>query len=353
MSVYKKARKEGTIAWYYYFCHRGQRYRAVGGTTKTEALRTQEKVRSMVIMGEHNLLPNAKDSKFDDFSATYLQRRQHLRCRKRDSLSVRMLLNSFRDYTLKQITPGDIEDYKAKRLDQGLSPASINRELTCLKGMYSLAIKWKDATYNPVKDVDLLKEPPGRTRYLSEDEAQRLIESADKYLRPIIITALNTGMRLGEILSLTWRQIYVECVFDPYIEIENSKNNKKRHIPLNDTMIALLESMDRQQDDFVFHGLRGKPVKCIKAPWLQTLKKAGITDFRFHDLRHTFASHFVMKGGDIMPLKDILGHSFLKMVERYTHLASSHKRHQMNNLSGVFTTRHPNATSTKSVVNAT
>jgi integrase len=352
MSVYKKVRKDGTVAWYYYFCHKGKRYRAVGGTTKTEALRTQEKVRSMVIMGEHDLLPHAKDPKFDDFSVIYLQRRQHLRCRKRDSLSVRMLLNTFRNYTLKQITPGNIEDYKVKRLDEGLSPASINRELACLKRMYNLAIKWKEATVNPVKDVDFLEGPPGRTRYLSEDEAQRLIESANKYLRPIIITALNTGMRLEEVLSLTWRQIYVECVFDPYIEIENTKNNKKRHIPLNDDMLAMLETLERKQDGFVFHGLRGKPVKHIKDPWHEALKKAGITDFRFHDLRHTFASHFIMKGGDIMTLKNILGHSSLKMVERYTHLASSHKRQQMNNLSGAFTTRHLNATSTKSATHA-
>ncbi|MBN1481464.1 site-specific integrase [candidate division KSB1 bacterium] len=351
MPVYKKVRKDGTSAWYYDFCYRGQRYRAVGGTTKTQALRIQEKVRSMVMLGEYGLVAQVKDPKFEDFAVTYLQRRQHLRSQKRDNLSVRTLTPFFRGRTLKRISAGDIEDYISKRLAEGRAPATVNRELTCLKRMYNLAIKWKEATYNPVNDVDFLEEPPGRTRYLSEEEAQRLIDSAIDHLKPIIITALNTGMRLGEILNLKWQQVHIERVLDPYIEVENTKNNKKRNIPLNDDMVVLLDSIAHKEDDFVFHGLFGDPVKYIKVPWRTALKRANIKDFRFHDLRHTFASHFIMKGGDAMTLKEILGHSSLKMVERYTHLASSHKRRQVNNLNGAFTIRHLYATSAAKAMN--
>mgnify|MGYP006278437389 CR=1 FL=1 len=352
MSVFPKPRKDGTTAWYYDFQHNGTRYRAVGGTTKTQALRMQEKVRSQVLSGEYDLTVGARDPLFDEFAETFLRRRQHLQSQKRDALSVRNLLVFFQGRTLKAITAGDIADYISKRLKDGRAPGTINRELTCLKRMYNLAIRWKDARSNPVNDVDVLEEPPGRTRYLTEAEAQLLIESAIDHLKPIIITALNTGMRLGEILSLTWRQVHMGTDMDPYIEIEHAKNNKKRHIPLNDDMIDLLSAQERGSDDFVFHGLYGGPVKHIKVPWRTALHRAGITDFRFHDLRHTFASHFIMKGGDAMTLKDILGHSSLKMVERYTHLASSYKRRQVNNLTGAFSKRHLSATSAKQAVHA-
>ena len=116
-----------------------------------------------------------------------------------------------------------------------------------------------------------------------------------------------------------------------------TKNNKKRFIPLNEDMIALLQGLERKDDGFVFHGRYGHPIKGIKDPWKNSLKRAGIIDFRFHDLRQTFASHFVMKGGDILTLKEILGHSSMKMVERYAHLAAAHKRRQINVLNGSFT----------------
>ena len=347
MSVYKKKRKDGTSAWFFDFTYKGRRYRELGGATRTQALRIQERVRNQVISGEYKLDVQGNNTKIENFAETYLKRRQHLWSSKRDNLSVRTLLSYFKGKTLNTITSADVEDYLARRLKDGVANGTINRELSCLKRMFNLAIKWKEAKGNPVNDVDFLKEPPGRTRFLYEEEAQTLIEAASPHLKPIIITALNTGMRRGEILSLMWNQVFIDEAIDPYLEIRKAKNNKRRIIPLNNDMIELLQSIGKGDDEFVFHGKYGKPLKGIKEPWQNALKKTGILDFRFHDLRHTFASHFIMKGGDVLTLKDVLGHSSMKMVERYAHLATAFKRRQINLLNGSFSIRHPNATSKK------
>ena len=175
MSVYPKKRKDGSTAWFFDFMHQGVRYREVGGATKSQAIRTLDKKRTEALNEEHGFQKNVTNPRIEDFAETYLARRKHLRFHKRDALSVRTLLKYFRGQNLMSITPASIEDYIGSRLKDGLANGTINRELTCLKRMYSLAIKWGDATHNPVKKVEFLKEPPGRTKYLSEEEANRLI----------------------------------------------------------------------------------------------------------------------------------------------------------------------------------
>ena len=333
------------------FMFQRQRHRGIGGTTKTQALRALEKRRSEVLSGDFGLVNKVGNPKIEEFAEVYLKRRQHLRSHKRDALSVRTLLKFFKGESLMSIKPANIEDYIGSRLKEGVSNATINRELACLKKMYNLAIKWGEAKRNPVTDVEFLEEPPGRTRFLSEEEAQRLIECSSEHLKPIVMTALNTGMRLGEILSLKWDQVHIKKVIEPYLEISETKNNKKRFVPLNDDMLELLQSLQHSGSEFVFLGTRGKRLTEIKKPFANALKRAGIEDFRFHDLRHTFASHYIMSGGDLLALKEILGHADLTMVQRYAHLASSHKRRQINNLSGKFAICHPIATAEKMAQN--
>jgi len=349
MSVFFKKRKDGTAAWFYDFMYNKVKYRGVGGTTKTQALRALDKKRSEVLSGEIGLIAKVGNPKIDKFAETSLERRQHLRSHKRDDLSVRTLMKFFKGKVLLAINPSDIEDYIAKRRNENVANGTINRELACLKRMFNLAIKWGEAKKNPVNDVDYLEEPPGRTRFLSEEEAQNLIECAGDHLKPIIMTALNTGMRLSEILSLTWEQVHIDKVIEPYIEISQTKNNKKRFVPLDDDMVDLFQSMRKNHSQHVFLGTRGEPLKSVRKPFDKALKRADISDFKFHDLGHTFASHYVMNGGDPLALKEILCHSNLRMVERYAHLASSHKHRQINNLNGKFKICHPIATSNETL----
>ncbi len=356
MGIFKQKRRDGTVTWYYDFTYRKRRYRGLGGTTMTQALRALEKVRTKVLSGEFELESQSNNPTIEKFAKKYLaNRRYRLRDWKRDALSVRTLLNSQRlkSKVLSAINPSDIEGYISDRKNDGVSNATINRELACLKRMYSLAIKWDDTKKSPAADVDLLEEPPGRTRFLTAEECQRLVECSQEHLRPIVLTALLTGMRLGELLNLKWDHVHIDHVIDPYIEIEISKNNKKRFIPLNSEMVELLSALRAKSrgPGHVFLSIRGKPLQSVRKPFIRALKEANISDFRFHDLRHTFASHFVMNGGDLLALKEILGHSSLQMVQRYAHLSAAHKREQINNLSGLFTKIcHKYDSSGKSVV---
>lgn len=333
----------------------GHRYRAIGGTTMTQALRSLEKVRNKVISGDYDLCEKPGNPQIEDFVVTYLGRRQHLKSRKRDALSARILLRYFKGNRLAEITPANIEDYIAKRKSEGVANATVNRELACLKRMFNLAIRWKEAKKNPVNDVDFLRENPGRTRFLSQEEAKRLLDCCSRSLYPIVFTGLNTGMRLSEILGLTWERVHTESVMDPYIEITNTKSGKDRFVPLNNEMIELFQKLkiEKRHKNIVFVGDRGKPLKTVKKPFETALTHAGILNFRFHDLRHTFASYFLMRGGDVLTLKEFLGHSSMKMVERYAHLAPGHKVRQINNLSGVFSGKdcHPNANAHKNEQN--
>jgi integrase len=337
MSVFFEIRKNGTKAWYYDFMYHRIRYRGVGGTSKTQALRALEKRRNEVMNEEFGIKIRPSIVLIQDFADKYLTRRTHMRSHKRDELSVRTLLKFFRNQTLHSIKPYDIEDYKTKRIKDGVANATVNRELACLKHMYNLAIKWEDALRNPVKDVDFLEEPPGRTRFLDEEECQRLLDCCGDHLKPIVMTALHTGMRKGEILLLTWKQVHIDRVINPFIELTETKNNKKRFIPLTDNMVQLLLNMPRQSEYMFLNPFRKQPMECIRKSFGNALERAGITDFRFHDLRHTFASHFIMSGGDMLTLKSILGHSSMKMVERYAHLAKEHMVKQIKNLDDKFT----------------
>jgi integrase len=337
MGVFTIKRKDGSKAWYYSFMYNGVRYRKLGGSTKTQALLAMEKVRNSVFNEDYGLVEKVKNPRIEDFAKTFLERRKHIRSFKRDELSVRILLRYFRGKTMSSISSASIEDYIHYRKASGVSNSTINRELACLKRMYNLAIRWKEVRINPVTEIDFLEEPPGRTRFLSLKEAKRLIEKASEPIKPIIITALNTGMRLGEILSLRWSQVHIENMTDPAIEIIESKNNKKRFVPLNEDMIKLFNNIRSKNDsDHVFIGERGRPLRSIRNTFNLAMDRADIKDFRFHDLRHTFASHYLMSGGELLSLREILGHSDLKMVQRYAHLASKYKREMINNLSSKF-----------------
>ncbi|MBN2413388.1 site-specific integrase [candidate division KSB1 bacterium] len=336
MSVYKKSRKDGSRAWFYDFSHNGVRYRGVAGSTKTQALIVQDKIRAKVLNGEYDLKDKYNNQRFEDFAQKYSRRNSHLRSYKRIKIFLNNLTAFFSGNVLSNITANEIEEYKSKRLVDGVTKTTVNRELECLRRMYNLAVKWGDAKTNPVNNVDFFKEPPGRTRYLTLEDAKSLLDNCNVFLKPVVFTALNTGMRLSEILTLRWNQVHIRSVIDPYIELSETKSNKKRSIPLNDDMVELLNQLYPNDSEYVFLNVTGMPFKSVKISFHTALKKSEILDFRFHDLRHTFASHFIMNGGDLLTLKEILGHSSLKMVARYTHLAQKHKLRQINNLVGKF-----------------
>jgi integrase len=177
-----------------------------------------------------------------------------------------------------------------------------------------------------VRKVKLLEENNRRLRYLAKEECQKLVNLCGNHLRPIVITALNTGMRRGEILGLKWDNVDLKHGF---ILLDKTKNGDRREIPINETLRQTFKSIERRLEvPYVFFNPLTDPIVPygdIKNAFNRACRKAGIKDFHFHDLRHTFASHLVMAGIDITTVKELLGHKTLTMTLRYAHLAPSHK----------------------------
>jgi integrase len=238
---------------------------------------------------------------------------------------IRQLVEEFGNLYVKDLDTMLVERYQGKYL-RTRKPATANRMLACLKHMLTKAVDWNMAneeTLKRVRKVKFLKENNIRLRFLNVDECKRLIECCPKHLKPIVTTAVNTGMRRGEILSLKWKQIDLR---HGYISLTDTKSGEGREVPINNTLGEMFVEMPHSiESTYVFTNKDGDPYKEIKRSFSTALRKAEIYGFRFHDLRHTFASQLVMKGVDLTTVKELLGHKSIIMTMRYAHLAPEHK----------------------------
>ncbi len=247
----------------------------------------------------------------------------------------------FEGYTIQEITPEMIERFKTE-LSAKVSQQTVNRYLTTLRAMFNKAIQWGYLKDSPMNKVEFFREPPGRLRFLNPEEIQKLIDSSPEHLRPIIIVALNTGLRKSEILSLRWDQIdFVHNV----ITVIGKKTGERRIIPMNKTVKTTLMKLPRTSE-YIFPGPKGKPIQSIKKSFKTACKKAGIENFRFHDLRHTFASYLVMAGVDLRTVAQLLGHKTLRMVMRYSHLSQDHLQKAVDRIGTIMAHQSPGDTFT-------
>jgi integrase len=355
MGVYLRGK-----SWYIDFYYEGKRYtEKVGKVAKNVAEEKLDIKRSEVIRGEWK--PKKIQISFDKFKEEYLELTRGDKKPKsslRDECSLKHLSKAFDGKMLSEINPLLIERYKKTRKEEGAEPATINRELGCLRHMFNMAIAWGKAQSYPFgfgkNKVKLLKEPKGKDRILSEDEEARLLEAVrlttkSQHLEPIIITALNTGMRKGEILNLKWSNVDFKT---GHILVEETKNGEIRRVPMNKKLTAILESGKKiSKGEYVFSE-NGKPYGDVKTGWWSALKKAKIEGFRFHDLRHTFGSRLGMAGVDIRTIQELMGHKDIKMTMRYSHPTPEHKKNAVKMLDGVttfFTTVDKNPDSHKVV----
>ena len=257
----------------------------------------------------------------DEYFETYIK------VNHRDWRTEGYILNQFRrffrpDTWFQSISMRQVERFKAARIGE-VAPATVNRNLARLKHLFNTAIKWGYLYENPAKPVKLLRENNRRLRYLTKDEMDRLIAVSTRNLKPIIVMAINTGMRRGEIFNLQWSHVDLK---NRIIEVADSKNGDQRFTHINDTLLNTLQLLPHRIDTpYVFPGKNGGRLTDIKKPFLNARKRAGLDDVRFHDLRHTFASHLVMAGVDLTTVKEHLGHKSTKMTERYSHLSPKHK----------------------------
>ncbi|MCC7201869.1 MAG: site-specific integrase [Nitrospirae bacterium] len=239
---------------------------------------------------------------------------------------IKQLIPTYGNLPLRRFSTSVVEQLQTDLIKRGLKNCSCNKVLNILKHMFSKAADWdmvESEVLKNVRKVKLLRDDSERLRYLSKEECQALINACDPHLKPIVITALNTGMRRGEILSLRWDNIDLKHGF---ILLDVTKNGEKRQIPIHDTLRKTLTGITRRIDiQHVFYDpITGKQYKDVKHSFQTACKRAGIRDFHFHDLRHTFASQLVMTGVDITTVGKLLGHKTLAMTLRYSHLAPEH-----------------------------
>jgi len=327
--------KRGKV-WYLDFTYRGRRIRkAVGKDKKTAELALKD-IEVRIAKEEHLGIHENKRVLFKDFAKDYLGYSKVNKAPgsyRRDKTNIKNLSSEFKGKFLSEISIAEIEKYKARRIKK-VSPASVNRELACLSHMFTLAIRWGIVSRNPMRGIKKLKEPPGRLRFLTVDEIGRLIRACSPHLKPIVITALNTGMRKSEILNLKWKDV---DFVNRTITVRKSKNNEVRIIPINGVLYKILKNLHRfKKSEWVFPGKDGKPLGDFKRAFKTALRRAGIEDFRFHDLRHTFASHLVMNGVNIRTVQQLLGHKDIKMTMKYSHLSRDFVQEAVSHLDGIW-----------------
>lgn len=249
------------------------------------------------------------------------------------------------DTLLTEINPHLIEQFKIYRLKE-VKPATVNRSLSYLKHAFKMAIEWGFLKDNPASSVKKLREPSGRVRWLRPIEVEELIECSNERLKSIALFAINTGLRAGEIKKLKWNDIFMksldsDMVFNNSVNIQyldyskggvfvrESKNNSSRIVPMNDMVLKIIKELPRK-NDFVFEG------KGFRGSFEDARIKAKLSDFVFHDLRHTFASYLVMNGVDIRTVQYLMGHKDIKMTARYSHLSQGHLQNAVDKLNSIF-----------------
>jgi integrase len=248
--------------------------------------------------------------------------------------SMKRLLAVFGRTRLDEITKVKVRTYMSQRKREGVGDATVNREVACIKGVLTKALEWEYITKHPLSGLKLLPEPPPKDRYLTKEEANGLIRVSSSYLRNIIILALGTGMRKGEIFNLTWDDVKFDELFNFGQITMIGKGGKKRRIRMNKAVHNLfvqLEKSDHSQ--YVFTSSKtGTKFTDVKRSFKTALKAAGIENFRFHDLRHTAASWMVMEGVSLYAVKEILGHADIKTTQRYAHLSPGYLEREIGKL---------------------
>lgn len=238
------------------------------------------------------------------------------------------------DRNLDELTGKDIDEFRATMKSEEKT-TMFNRVFTTLAHLYTIALE--DGTIQsvpfPTKRMKFTEKR--RLRYLHPDEVARLIDACAEHLRPIVITAVHTGGRKEEILSM---RLGVEVDLEARsIHLTKTKNDEERFIPINDTLLATLtaQAEGKRKGDYLFTW-QGKRILDVKTAFHTALATAGITDFHFHDLRHTFASNLVMNGASLYDIKELLGHKDIKMTMIYAELSKKHKAKVVTILDRVF-----------------
>jgi len=329
MRIFKKG-----DTWYVDYFYNGHRIRRRIGPNKKEAEAVLAKIRSQIIERTYFDIKKNEKVRFDGMAQRYMD--SHSRVNNSAStfhLNPYIISNLSRYFGgkyLYDISELDIERYKGIRLQDGVKKSTVNRELNLLRGILNKAKAW-GIIKTELPKVALFKVDNIRVRYLDEAEAKRLVQVCQEPLKSIVLVALNTGMRRGEVLNLRWQDINFT---ERFITVRETKSKKNRHIPMNQQTFDVLHAIFRHTPgDYVFPGDKLGSHLCPSyiTHWFgKTVKEAEIKDFHLHDLRHTFASWLVMSGVDLTTVSQLLGHQNYQMTLKYAHLSPEHRQYAVD-----------------------
>ncbi len=320
-------RRNGSPHWQMCFFVNGNKVRM---STKTKNKKSAQKIfdrtKGQVAEGTFKLKPDCRMT-FEKLVEEFIEK--HSKVEKTNPLVdvhlSKRLIKFFGQTPIEKITPLDLKEWRKWRVEHvtqrgtKIKKSSVNRELALLKTMFNLAVEWGWLSESPANSMKPLKGETKRMRFLTNEEISHLLSCAPGYMKPIIITAISTGMRRGEILNLKWKEVDLEHGF---IRVVKTKNHESRDIPVNRYLAETLEGLSesREPGGYVFCNGNGKKRCTIGQAFRKATAKAGLEDFRFHDLRHTAASLFASRGCDIVTLQHLLGHKSILMTQRYAHL---------------------------------
>ncbi|MBX3708210.1 MAG: site-specific integrase [Gammaproteobacteria bacterium] len=303
----------------------------------TDAKRWVQQTESAIREGRHFKTTEAKRRTLGEMIDRYIKDilPSKPKNQKNRSLHLNWWKSELGKYTLADITPPIICEHRDKlakvTTTRGTlrSPSTVVRYMAALSHAFTVAVnEWQWLDNSPMRKVTKPQEPRGRVRFLSDEERIRLLtackESDSPYLYITVVLALSTGGRRMEILGLHWQDIDLTRGI---ITLHETKNGQRRALALTGHALELMKThakIRRVNCDLVFPGKNQKKPVDVRTPWENALKRAEITDFKWHDLRHSCASYLAMNGASLAEIAEILGHKTLQMVKRYAHLSDSH-----------------------------
>lgn len=319
--------------WWMSFVHQGRQIRRTTGSTDrrlAEAILAKVKVK--LIEGQYFDRLEEQERTFQEMAERYVKERVAGASRhgeRRAKCMLAHLLPVFGHMVLAHVTPKEIAAYKWRRQQEQAAPATIVKELAFMKTAFNVAIReWEWCRDNPVCRVSMGKVNNARVRYCDDETFARLYQACPTWLQPIVMVARYTGLRRENVVSLQWEQVDLAR---GVVILDHTKNGDRLGIPLCDPAMKTLETLKPSRpyaSGAVFLRTTGEPVTgdMVTIAFRRVCKAVGVVNFRFHDLRHTFASALVQKGVDLYRAQRLLGHRDGRMTQRYAHLAPENLR---------------------------
>ncbi len=340
-NIEKRVSKDGKTSYRVKIRLKGSPSQSATFERLTDAKKWTQQTESAIREGRHFKTTEAKRHTLTDLIDRYIQDvLPSKKSAKDQTQQLKWWKAEIGSHTLSDVTPSLLAECRDKLgreitvRKKPRSPASVVRYIAALSHAFTIAVKeWGWLEDNPMRKVTKPKESRGRVRFLSDDERIRLLkvckESSSPYLYIVVVLALSTGMRQGEIMGLTWDTVDLS---QGRAILHETKNGERRAVAITGHALEVLKDLNkirRIDCNLLFPAKESRPQKPqkpmdLRTPWETAVKKAELQDFHFHDLRHSTASYLAMNGASLAEIAEVLGHKTLQMVKRYAHLSEGH-----------------------------